>query len=58
MSVSTRKVIIDFFWPSCAARTASTIVKLLQISTPVLIEPMARFMNWLVLANASGYMLR
>ncbi len=34
------------------------MVKLLQISTAVLIPPRVTFMKWLVEANASGYMLR
>jgi hypothetical protein len=44
--------------PICADRTASAIVKLLQISTSVLVPPSQTFSSWLLSAHASGYMWR
>ena len=44
--------------PTCADRTASTIVSELQISTPVFIAPSGTFSALLPATHASGYIVR
>ena len=44
--------------PVCAARTASAIVRLLVMRTPVFSVPAQTTISWLAAANASGYHVR
>ena len=54
ISVRIRNSTIAFCCPSCAARTASTIVKLLHSSTTVLAAPIYTFRLVLATANTFG----
>ena len=49
----SQKMIWPFFLPVCAERIASAMVKLLQISTYVLVAPNATFSKWLPVTNDS-----
>ena len=49
--VMIRNVTRAFLLPICAARTASAMVKLLPISTAVLMAPMVTFSIWLPAAK-------
>ena len=44
--------------PSCAARTANTMVKLLHSSTAVLIAPMTAFSEVDAITETTGYVSR
>ena len=56
--VTTRNSQQQLALAGCAACTASAIVRLLVMSTAVLMVPSVTSSSWLAAANASGYQAR